>query len=133
MRYALLLLSFRLLAQPETSYITLTSAPTPSQQAALEKLLEEQQNPSSPNYHHWLTPEEFGDRLGLNRGDYAKVVAWVESQGLHVESLARARNWVAFSGPADQVRRAFPTDLAVPKELDKLVSGVRRLETPSKK
>src|ERR1700691_286541 len=42
----------------EMPYITLTLAPSPAQQAALEKLLAEQQTPGSPNYHRWLTPEE---------------------------------------------------------------------------
>src|SRR5882757_3613805 len=33
---------------------------TPTQQAALEALLKDQQNPNSPHYHQWLTPEDFG-------------------------------------------------------------------------
>src|ERR1700746_4110261 len=41
--------------------------------ASLEPFLADQQNPSSPNYHRWLTPAEFGDRFGLTRGDMAKV------------------------------------------------------------
>jgi len=126
-------------------YITLVMEPSESQQAALEKLLEEQQNPSSPNYHRWLTPEEFGDRFGLNRSDYAEVVSWLESQGFHVENRARARNWVAFSGSAQQVASAFHTEIhrflvggeshfanvasaQIPKALNKLVSGVRGLD-----
>src|ERR1700735_3379456 len=34
-------------------YITLTLAPSASQQADLEKLLVEQQTPGSPDYHRW--------------------------------------------------------------------------------
>jgi uncharacterized protein (TIGR03437 family) len=126
-------------------YITIVMKPSESQQAALEKLLEEQQNPSSPNYHRWLTPEEFGDRFGLNQSDYAEVVRWVESQGFHVENRARARNWVAFSGSAQQVQSAFHTEIhrflvggeshfanvtnaRIPEALRKLVSGVRGLD-----
>src|SRR5271170_1198681 len=37
------------------SYITLTLAPSANQQASLDKLLAEQQTPSSPNYRRWLT------------------------------------------------------------------------------
>jgi subtilase family serine protease len=38
--------------------------PTDIQQAELDKLLEQQQDPSSPNYHRWLSPDEFADRFG---------------------------------------------------------------------
>src|SRR5579862_7883265 len=47
------------------SNIRMTFRQTPEQQAALEQLLASQQDPSSPNYHKWLTPEEFGDQFGL--------------------------------------------------------------------
>ena len=33
---------------------------SPEQQAALSKLLDDQQDKSSPAYHKWLTPEQFG-------------------------------------------------------------------------
>src|SRR3954447_20092607 len=42
-------------------YATLYLKPAPG----LESFLADQQNPSSPNYHRWLTPEQFADRFGL--------------------------------------------------------------------
>src|ERR1043166_8799004 len=118
MVYLLFFLSLPLLAQDtalKTGYFTLITKPSASQQADLEKLLEEQQNPASPNYHHWLTPDEFGERFGLDQADYAKVISWIESQGFHVENRARARNGVAFSGSARQA-----ATLHTPEPLDKL-------------
>ena len=47
---------------------------TDAQQAALTQLLVDLQNPSSPRYHQWLTPEEFGAQFGLSAADLAKVV-----------------------------------------------------------
>jgi uncharacterized protein (TIGR03437 family) len=126
LRYVLFLLSLPLLAQQ--GYVTFSMKPSPNQQAALDRLLQEQQDPASPNYHRWLTPEEFGDRFGLSSGDYAKVLSWVESQGLHVENRARARNWVAFSGTEPRVRSA----LKIPEAVSKLVSGIRGLDNFSK-
>jgi len=125
-------------------YITLLLKPSPGQQATLEQLLVEQQDRSSPNYHRWLTPEQFGDRFGLSASDYAAAVSWIESQGLHVEDLASARNWVAFSGSATQVSNAFQTEihrflvngethfanataLRIPAALDGVINGVRGL------
>src|SRR5262245_966100 len=39
--------------------VTIVLSPTAEQQAELETLLREQQDPGSPNYHQWLSPEEF--------------------------------------------------------------------------
>jgi len=33
-------------------------------EAALEQLLADQQNSASLHYHEWLTPEQFGQRIG---------------------------------------------------------------------
>src|ERR1700730_8054642 len=41
--------------------VTLALKPSASQQADLDRLLDEQQDPSSPNYHHWLTPDEYAE------------------------------------------------------------------------
>src|ERR1700733_8401706 len=41
---------------------------TAAQQADLTQLQAAQLNPSSPSYHQWLTPEQYGARLGRLRG-----------------------------------------------------------------
>ena len=69
-----------------------------AQQTALDQLLAEQQDRSSRNYHAWLTPEQFGDRFGLSPNDVAQVVSWLQSEGLAVDEVSRARNWIWFSG-----------------------------------
>ena len=93
------------------SYVTLMLAPSASQQADLEKFLAEQQTPGSPNYHHWLTPEEYGQRFGASDADIGKVTQWLEQQGLQVVSVARGRSWIAASGTAAQVEAAFQTEI----------------------
>jgi uncharacterized protein (TIGR03437 family) len=93
------------------NYVTLALKPSTKQQAALEQLLGEQQDRSSPNYHRWLTPEQYADRFGLSVGDITKVTAWLESQGFTINYVARGRNWIAFSGTAEQVNEAFRTDI----------------------
>src|SRR5580700_12042565 len=40
-------------------FLSLMLAKTSPEQAALEQLLMEQQDPSSSNFHKWLTPEQF--------------------------------------------------------------------------
>ncbi len=91
--------------------ITLMFKPTEDQQANLAVLLEQQQDRSSPLYHHWLAPEQFADQFGLSPGDVAKVVAWLQSQGFTLTQRARSRLWVSFSGTAGQVQSAFHTEI----------------------
>jgi uncharacterized protein (TIGR03437 family) len=93
------------------NYMVVMFKPSAAQQAELDQLLIEQLNPSSANYHKWLTPEDFGNRFGLNNSDLSKVTAWLASQGLKVERQARGNNWVAFSGSAGQVSAALHTPI----------------------
>src|SRR5690348_16393749 len=77
----------------------------------LEVLLARQQDPSSPDYHRWLTPEQFGDRFGLTGNDFGKLTAWLQSEGLTVNDVARGRHWITFSGAAARAAHAFHTEL----------------------
>ena len=118
--------------------------PSDAQQAALDQFLAEQQNPSSPNYHKWLTPQQYADRFGASQSDIAKITAWLQSQGFTVDSVANGRNWVRFSGSAGQVKNSFQTELhryvvngethfanatepTIPAALQNIVVGIRGL------
>ena len=91
--------------------IELLFKPSASQQMALDQLLAQQQDPASPNYHNWLTPEQYAERFGVSANDAGKVAAWAKSQGFTVTNTARGRNWVSFSGTAQQVKTAFHTEI----------------------
>ncbi len=93
------------------SYVTVMMKPSAAQQADLDQLLAQQQDPSSANYHHWLTPEQYAERFGVSQNDLNQIVAWLEQQHLTVVATARARNWVAFDGGARDVESAFGTEI----------------------
>jgi uncharacterized protein (TIGR03437 family) len=93
------------------SYMVLMVKPSTGQQADLDRLLFDQQNPSSPSFRSWLTPEQFGGRFGLNTSDQSKIVAWLTGQGFAVDHQARSANWIAFSGTASQVSSALRTPI----------------------
>ncbi len=110
-------------------------------QAALNQLLAEQQDPASPNFHQWLTPEAFGERFGPGPEEISAVTDWLESQGFVIEDVAKGRTWVNFSGTVADVERAFHTQIhryyvdgdvrqanawapAIPRGLADLVAGV---------
>jgi uncharacterized protein (TIGR03437 family) len=80
---------------------------TPAQQAGIERLLADQQDASSPEYHNWLTPEQFGDRFGISQADMDKIVGWLSAAGFTIDYVARSRTAIGFSGTAEQVRNAF--------------------------
>ena len=82
---------------------------SPSQETALETLLDEQQDKSSPNYHKWLTPVEFGRQFGPGDQDIQTVVAWLNSQGFQGIHVSNGRTVVEFSGTASLVQQAFHT------------------------
>jgi uncharacterized protein (TIGR03437 family) len=126
------------------SWVTLTLAQSPEQQAALDKLIAGQQTPGSPDYHRWLTPEQFAERFGVSTSDMDRIVHWLESQGLTVAARARGRNWIAVNGSAAQMEAAFRTHLhqyvvngemhfanatepSVPKALSGVVTSIRGL------
>ena len=83
----------------------------PSGEAGLDQLLQEQQDPASPNYHKWLTPEQYGDRFGASADDTKQIAAWLESQGFTGVEVGRGRTWIRFSGTAQQVGNAFQTEV----------------------
>jgi subtilase family serine protease len=126
-------------------YITLTLKQSSAQQAALRKLLSEQQTKSSRNYHKWLTPEQYADRFGAAPEDLAKIALWLQGNGFTILGTARGRDWIAFRGNAAQIRQAFHSEIhrfdingqthfanqaepSIPLALRDLVLGVRGLD-----
>ncbi len=93
------------------SYVTVELAKSPSQQTDLDQLLQDQQNPASPNYQHWLTPEEYAQRFGVSDADIATLTSWLKSQGLTIAAVARGKNWIAVNGTAAQMEIGFQTEL----------------------
>ncbi len=81
------------------------------QEAALRTLLDGQQIKSSPNFHMWLTPEQFGQQFGPADADIQAVTDWLTSQGFQVDHVATGRTVIEFSGTAGQVRQAFHTEI----------------------
>jgi uncharacterized protein (TIGR03437 family) len=101
----------RVAASLQLPYVTISLQPSAAQQSGLTALLQRQQDPSSPDFHRWLTPEQFADRFGLAQSDIGKITAWLQSQNLTVLSVARGRNAISFSGPVRSVESAFGTEI----------------------
>src|ERR1700693_5306377 len=82
---------------------------SPEQETALQQLLLSLQDKSSPNYHKWLTPEQFGQKFGPAEHDLQIVTSWLASHGFQVASVSKGRVVIEFSGTVGQVQEAFHT------------------------
>lgn len=86
---------------------------SPERQAAFDKLLGEQQDPSSPNYRRWLSPAEIGELFGASDREIDAAMTWLRSQNLKVDALSPDRRRIRFSGQAAAVGAAFGAPLHV--------------------
>ncbi len=84
---------------------------SPAVQKQLDELVQQQSEPGSPNYHKWLTTEQFGSRFGVSESDIAQVTSWLESRGFTVHQVYPDRTMIDFSGTAGEVREAFRTEI----------------------
>jgi subtilase family serine protease len=84
---------------------------SPAQQEGLNDLTQAQQTPGTPEFHRWLTAEEFGNRFGLSSHDLAAITGWLSRHGFSIDEVAPDRLLVIFSGTAGQVADTFHTEL----------------------
>jgi len=91
--------------------VTLSFRPSPAQQNDLDQFLATLQDPSSPNYHQFLTPAQFGARFGMSQNDIKKIVAWLHAQGFKNISIANSRNEISFDGTVAQIELNFHTEM----------------------
>jgi len=120
------------------------------QETALQDLLEQQQDNSSPNFHKWLTPDQFGQQFGPADQDIQIVTAWLASRGFQSIKVSKGRTVIEFSGTAAQVESGLHTaihkytvnaedhwanvnDPQIPAALAPAISGVLSLHNFPKK
>ncbi len=80
-------------------------------QAKLKQLLDDQQNPASPRYHRWLTPQEFASRFGPTDKQAGLVADWLKREGFKVTSVNRIRRTIQARSDVETAERAFSTTL----------------------
>jgi Pro-kumamolisin, activation domain/Abnormal spindle-like microcephaly-assoc'd, ASPM-SPD-2-Hydin len=117
---------------------------SPEQQAAADAFLAAQQDTASPEYHHWLTPEEIGRQFGPSQVDIDTISHWLQNHGFAIASISKDRLFINFGGTAGQVESAFHTEIhnllvkgkdhianmqdpQIPEALSPVVTGVKAL------
>ena len=131
----------RLAAKTPAEHLIMVLQSSDAQKAELRRVLDEQQDSHSANYHQWVTPEEFGQHFGVADSDIAQVSAWLQSQGFTVDDVAKSKRVLHFSGTVGQIENAFKTqmhsyqwhgethvsnnsEISVPVALSPVISGV---------
>ena len=84
---------------------------SPEQEQAVQAFVDALHNPGSPDFHRWLTAEEFGARFGASQADIDATTGWLQSHGFTVHSVYPSGMVIDFSGTAGQVREAFHTEI----------------------
>lgn len=91
--------------------MTLVLKRSAEQQKQFDAYLASLDNPSSPNFHQWLTARQVGEQFGPSKQDIAAVKSWLGSQGLGVKNISADGMLIRFTGSVGAVQQAFGTSM----------------------
>ncbi len=77
--------------------------------AGAEAFAESVNDPKSPNYHHFISPEEVGARFGQPLDQIQKVARYLAANGFDVKLVAKNRLGILAEGNVAQAEAAFNT------------------------
>ena len=72
-------------------------------QEGLESLLAQISDPASPDYRHYLTPQQFAEEFGPTEQDYQELIAHVQEKGLTVSGTHSNRLLLDVSGAVQDI------------------------------
>jgi subtilase family serine protease len=85
--------------------------PTAETDAALKRFLEDQRDSKSPNFHKWLTPDQFAERFGAPASSIDKATEWLRANGMSEIEVSRGHRFITFAGPVANVSAGFKTTI----------------------
>ncbi|MGZ4111780.1 MAG: S53 family peptidase, partial [Tumebacillaceae bacterium] len=119
-------------------------------QAQLDSFIADLYNPASPNYKHFLTPDQFNAKFAPSAADVKQVTDFAKANGLTVEKVNPNNTLVTVSGTAAQMESAFGVTLnnytdakgqsyfanaenpSIPSALSGVINGVTGLDNQAK-
>ncbi|MGC0312312.1 protease pro-enzyme activation domain-containing protein [Kitasatospora acidiphila] len=93
---------------PATQQLTVAVGLKLRNSADLDAFLAQVSNPKSPQYGHYLTPQQFADRYAPTQADIDHVVKYLASHGL-TATVSANRQVIDAKGTASQMSAAFGT------------------------
>ena len=82
-----------------------------AQESSLKQLVQDMHTPGSANYHHWLTPEQFGAQFGPSDADIVTLQTWLQSHGFGRGKVNPGHQTLEVTGTVAQFREAFHTQI----------------------
>jgi len=76
-------------------------------QEQLNTFLQQLEDPTSPNFHRYLTPAEFTAQFGPTVEQFQQVVTYLTAHGFHVTHTSPGRTLVNVTGSVADVERTF--------------------------
>ena len=128
-------------ALPADTILDLRIVFAPRDRDELSRLLRDQQDPSSSEYHRWLTAAEFAARFGPAPADVAAVSDWLAGGGFTVREAGPS--YLRVSASAERAERAFAirmvssadgrvfsaaSDPMIPARFAKVIAGIVGLD-----
>ncbi len=105
----------------------------PETEARVKQQIDAMHDPASPQFHRWLTPEQFGARYGAHPQDSEAVQEWLKSHGFTVNQAYKNGMLLDIGGTAKQIRDTFHTEmhnLVLPNG-DKHIANMRDPQIPA--
>jgi subtilase family serine protease len=79
--------------------------------AGLQSFVQEVQDPTSPSYHQFLTPQEVTARFGPSQEDWDAVVAFAKASGFEIINGTREERDLRLTGTVANIQKAFHVTL----------------------
>jgi hypothetical protein len=84
---------------------------SPAMESEFVQYIDQLTDKKSPNFRHWLTPQQIGEKYGPSQQDLDTIKNWLESHGFTVGYIYPTRMVMDVSGTAGQLREAFHADI----------------------
>ncbi|AIE86824.1 Peptidase S53 propeptide [Fimbriimonas ginsengisoli Gsoil 348] len=79
--------------------------------AGMQNFVDEVSNPKSPEYRHFITPEQVGQRFGVSAANVQKVADYLTSQGMKIRLVGKNRLSIMADATVAQAEAAFQTNI----------------------
>ena len=83
----------------------------------LQNFLQEVQDPTSPSYHQFLTPQEFTARFGPTQENWDALVAFAKASGFEIINGTLEERDLRLSGTVANIEKAFHVTIGTYKDL----------------
>ena len=81
--------------------------------AGLQAFVRDVNDPTSPSYHHFLTPQEFTARFGPSQDDWDALVAFAKASGFEIINGTREERDLRLTGPVANIEKAFHVSMGL--------------------